>query len=192
MPSKGLSIVGSSRANGDREENDFYPTPSFVTEALMAREQFIGNVLEPACGDGSMSRVIEKYNPVVSYDLIYRGYGSGSRDFLKSPYLSYSNVITNPPYKLALEFVNTSKLVADKKIAMFLKTTFLEGERRYSMFQDRDFPLKRVYQFCRRVNLYKNGQSMRRGKKIASGMIAFAWFVWERGYRGRPEIEWIN
>jgi hypothetical protein len=50
---KGLSIVGSSRANGEREENDFYPTPTFATEELLKREKFDGAIWECACGDGA-------------------------------------------------------------------------------------------------------------------------------------------
>ena len=37
---------------------DFYPTPPWATRALLAHETFIGNVWEPACGDGAMSRVL--------------------------------------------------------------------------------------------------------------------------------------
>ncbi len=29
------------------------------------------------------------------------------------------------------------------------------------------------------------------GKKMASSTMAFAWFVWEKGYTGEPIIKWI-
>ena len=54
------------------------------------------------------------------------------------------------------------------------------------MFQDKDYPLKTVYQFSKRVTLYKDGVKMKN-----SGMIAYAWYVWEKGYDGKPTIEWI-
>jgi hypothetical protein len=73
-----------------------------------------------------------------------------------------------------------------KKIAMFLKTVWLESEKRYEMFQDKDFPLKTMYQFSKRVTLFKNGKKMKNG-----GMIAYAWFVWDKDYEGKPTIEWI-
>lgn len=69
---------------------------------------------------------------------------------------------------------------------MFLKTVFLESESRYEMFQDTDYALKTMYQFSKRVSLYKNGQKMKN-----SGMISYAWYVWEKGYIGKPTIEWI-
>ncbi len=185
MKNKHLSIVGFGK---DREEKDFYPTPPETTEALFEREKFEGNVLEPACGNGSMSEIIKKYNSVHSQDLFYRGYGiSLTMDFTKCEWKKcFDNVITNPPYRFAKEFVLVAKKVATKKIAMLLKLVFLEGIGRYEMFRDKEFPLKTVYVFCRRQKIYKAGII---GKN--SGLIAYAWFVWDKGYKGKPVIEWI-
>lgn len=91
-----------------------------------------------------------------------------------------------PPFKHALEFVLEAKKKSNYKIAMFLKTVFLESEKRKAMFEDKEFPLKTVYQFSKRVTLYKNGVKMKN-----SGIIAYAWYVWEKGYCGKPSIEWI-
>ena len=180
-----LSIIGSSRKNGDREINDFYPTPSYVVEELLRREKFIGNIWECACGEGDISKVLLKENyDVISTDLIDRGFGK-QLDFLKSDFIS-DNIITNPPYKDSLKFVLKAKKQCTKKIAMFLKTVWLESESRYEMFQDTEFPLKTVYQFSKRVSLYKEGIEMKN-----SGMIAYAWYVWDKDYKGKPTIEWI-
>ncbi len=192
MKNRSLSIVGSSRANGDREENDFYPTPSYAVEELLKREVFNGNIWECACGEGDISEVFKnKGYEVKSTDLIYRNYGSGVVNFLDDGMFSdlkeQDNIVTNPPFNLALEFVLQSKKLAKNKVAMFLKTVFLESDKRFDMFQDKDFPLKTVYQFSKRVSLYKGGVKMKN-----SGMVAYAWFVWERGYIGKPSIEWIN
>lgn len=176
------SIVGYSK---DRIHADFYPTPPPATEALFGVEKFHGNVLEPACGDGSMSEVIKKYNPVVSSDLYDRGYGEVGINFLTTGLKSYDNVITNPPFKHALPFVITAKMVANKKIAMLLKLAFLEGAGRQVMFADKSFPLKAVYVFTKRLSFTPTETG-------SSGMIAFAWFVWDREYQGRPYIGWIK
>ena len=69
---------------------------------------------------------------------------------------------------------------------MFLKTAFLEGGKRYEMFQDREFPLRSMYQFSKRVNFGINA-----GTHTNGGMIPFAWFVWEKGHTGKPTIDWI-
>jgi len=184
--SKGLSIVGSSRLNGKRQKNDFYPTPSYAVEELLKKEKFVGNIWECACGEGDISDVLLNNGcSVYSSDLIYRGYGDGGVDFLKQKEL-YSNIITNPPYKYALDFVLASKRQSTNKIAMFLKTTFLESQSRKDMFEDQEYPLKSVYQFSKRVTLYKDGVKMKN-----SGMIAYAWFVWDKNYVGKTTIEWI-
>ena len=183
---KALSIVGSSRNNGDREAEDFYPTPPYAVEELLKREVFRGNIWECACGDGAISEVFKnKGFEVHSTDLIDRGYGT-ELNFLQSDFVA-DNIITNPPYKLALDFVLHAKKLSNKKIAMFLKTVWLESESRYEMFQNTEFPLKTVYQFSKRVSLYKGGVKMKN-----SGMIAYAWYVWDKDYVGKPTIEWIR
>ena len=182
---KGLSIVGSSRNNGEREKDDFYPTPKYVVKELLKRETFIGNIWECACGEGDISEVfLKKGFDVKSTDLINRGFGEIG-NFFETNFIA-DNIVTNPPFKHALEFVNEAKKKSNNKIAMFLKTVFLESEKRKTMFEDKEFPLKTVYQFSKRVTLYKNGEKMKN-----SGMIAYAWYVWEKGYSGKPTLEWI-
>ena len=81
---KALSIVGSSRSNGEREKDDFYPTPQYAVEELLKREVFKGNIWECACGEGDISEVLkQKGYSVYSSDLIDRGYGDTNVDFLK-------------------------------------------------------------------------------------------------------------
>jgi len=184
---KNLSIVGFSK---EREKNDFYPTPPEAVEPLFKREKFEGRVWECASGDGSMSKVIEKYNKCISSDLRTDDevYGLKGKDFLNTKTATpIENIITNPPYKLAIEFVQRAKKLATKKVALLLKLVFLEGINRYEMFQDKKFPLKKIYVFCRRVKIYKKGI-----KTKNSGLIAYAWFVWDKDYKGEPTIGWIN
>lgn len=177
------SIVGSGN---NRDEHDFYPTPPEVTEALFARESFIGTVLEPASGNGSMSKVIEKYHPCISSDIRPEGYGIGNINFLTSSQQA-DNIITNPPYKLAKEFVEHAKVLSSRKVAMFLKLVFLEGQGRYQMFQDQEFPLATVYVFSKRVALAKSTDTRKH-----SGLIAYAWFIWDKEHKGQATIQWIN
>lgn len=189
---KGLSIVGSSRNNGEREKNDFYPTPFYAIDELCKREKFTNDIWECACGDGAISSVLELYGyNVYSTDLIYRGYGKGEINFLDdglfTNFEKHDNIITNPPYKYAMEFLNQAKKLSNNKIALLLKTTFLEGSSRFDMFHDKKYPLKCIYQFSKRLTLSKNGD-----KTKNSGMIAYAWFIWDKNYNGNPEIKWIK
>lgn len=172
-----------------REKNDYYPTSPEILEVLMEKEKFAGNIFEPACGDGELSQVlINKGRKVDSSDLIDRGFGKCGQDFLKYNGKKYDNIITNPPYKLSTQFILKAKEVAKKKIAFLLYTTFLEAQGRYEMFQDKRFGLKVVYQFSERITLYP-GKIKTKGD--INGMKAFAWFIWEKGYKEKPTIEWI-
>jgi hypothetical protein len=170
----------------ERPAFDFYPTPAYVTEALLAREKFTGTIWECACGNGAMSRVLEHRLPhckIVSSDICDYGYGQTGVDFLATD-LKVNAIITNPPFKLAYEFATHALECADK-VALFLRLQFLEGTKRYYFF--RKFPPKTVYVFSRRVTLSRNGVE----ESPKGGLAAFAWFVWQRNHRGAPQLDWI-
>lgn len=69
-------------------------------------------------------------------------------------------------------------------MCLLLKLTFLEGVGRRELF--RQSPPARIYVFSKRLSMTRNGN-----KYTNSGMIAFAWFVWVRGYNGSPQVDWI-
>ena len=51
----------------DLDGPDFYPTPAWATYALIDNERFVGDIWEPACGDGAMSAVLAQTgNTVIS------------------------------------------------------------------------------------------------------------------------------
>jgi len=155
---------------------DEYATPTYCTRALMKREQFDGNVWECACGSGQMVSVIEKYNPCTGTDILF------GVDFLRQD-VKVDNIITNPPYKLALQFAIHGLKLTTKKLALFLRLNFLEGQGRYNFFINN--PPKMVYVFSKRQTLSATGVT-------SGGTIAYAWYVWEKGYKGCPCLSWIN
>lgn len=177
------SIVGTSAG---RPDHDWYPTPPEATLALLRQEDFEGSIWEPACGDGAMCEALKDfgYDDIIATDLIDRGYGEGDHDFLKSERTA-DNIITNPPFKLAQEFVEHALTQTSGKVAMLCKLVFLEGQKRKDFFERT--PLKTVYVFSKRVNFYREGEK----GKLGTSMIAFAWFVWEHGHVGDPTIKWI-
>lgn len=127
-------------------------------------------------------------------DLVDRGYGFGNVDFLKTTKLPIdcTCILTNPPYKYALEFVNHSLdlLPEGGYCVMFLKTTFLEGKKRYNNLFSVN-PPKYMFQFVSRVLCAKNGDFE---TMIAGGgsAVSYAWFVFQKGYKGDTVIRWIN
>jgi hypothetical protein len=179
------SIVGTNN-DGKRPALDFYPTPECGTLALLNVEKFIGDIWEPACGDGAMSRVLEKAGyRVHSTDIQPRNYGE-PLDFFFASELLAPNIVTNPPFTLSQEFTSRALALGCDKIAMLNKLAFLEGVERTAWLQTT--PLKNVWVFSRRLKMTRNGEEER---IKGGGMIAFAWFVWARGYRDRPMIGWI-
>jgi len=123
--------------------------------------------------------------------LIYRGYGVGGIDFLTCNDKFDGDILTNPPYKFAQEFVEHSlELIPDgRKVFMFLKLTFLEGKKRRKLFDLRCF--KTLYVSTKRILCAKNGDF--EGIKAGGGSaVAYGWYEFEKGYCGNPMIKWIN
>ncbi len=177
-------------AQNERETNDYYATEPKALELLLELEAFSPNVWECACGEGHLSNVLvsKGYN-VLSTDLIDRGYGSGGVDFLECDKKYDGDIITNPPYKYAKEFVeHAMDIIAEgHKIAMFLKVQFLEGKARKALFKK--YPPKTIYVSSSRLRCAMNGDFERYAK---SNAVAYAWFIWEKGYKGNTIVRWFN
>ena len=180
------TLGATSHALSKRQKHDYYATDPIAAEHLMSLESF-SNILEPACGQGHLSKVFVQHGyKVRCSDLIFRGYGEKKNFF---DYKKWNgDIITNPPYKYAREFVEHALdiIPIKSKVAMFLKLSFLESVKRKKMFQK--YPPKKVYVSSSRIVCAKNGDF----KTYNQSAIAYAWFVWEKGYKGRTVIEWFN
>lgn len=185
------TLGASNHTEEERQPHDYYATEPKATEILLENEVFNNRIWEPACGEGHISRVLEAAGyEVYSSDLVYRGYGDPEAfDFLKDCLEDFDgDIITNPPYKYALEFCQTAldTVKTGNKVAMFLKLTFLEGKGRKQFFLDN--PPETIYVFSGRVKCAKNGDF----EAIGSSAVCYAWFVWKKGYIGCPRIKWVN
>lgn len=170
----------------DLDGPDFYPTPDWATYALIENERFEGSIWEPACGDGSMVRVLrDSGRPVEASDLFDRGYGEIGVDFLKSSRV-VENIITNPPYNSAEGFVEAGLRQATHKLCLLLRLAFLEGgNRQRTIFAER--PPSRVWVFSERITFYPAG-AIQKG----SGTTAYAWFVWDKQSANKmAELKWF-
>jgi hypothetical protein len=141
---------------------DDFPTPPWATRALI--EHILEDkaalttmsCLEPACGAGHMSEVLKEYfHYVISSDAYHYDYGH-VRDFLTHPYETnaYDWVITNPPFRLAEEFVLRALRVARRGVAILARTVFLESCGRYNAIFSTTPPSK-FAQFVERVPMVK-------------------------------------
>lgn len=184
------TLGASSHTEKEREENDFYATEPKAIDLLCQVEKFNEWILEPACGQGHLSkRLIEYGYQVYSSDLIDRGYGMQYDFFETSSW--HGDIITNPPYKFAKEFIEKSLSIIPNgnKVAMFLKLQFMEGKARKELFKCH--PPKTIYVSSSRLLCAKNADFE---GMIAGGgsAVAYAWYVWEKGYSGKTVVEWIN
>lgn len=184
---------GLHRKEGEeRQEHDFYAThPSAIPPLLKVLGWENGGkyVWECAAGQCHLSNMLELYgHKVLSTDLIDRGCGVISGiDFLKPTpfdFEQFDAIITNPPYSHALEFVERSIQLAP--IAChFLNIRFLESATRREFFKQH--PPRYVCVFSERIPSSKNGLF----PKGESSTVCYAWFIWEQGFTGRPEIIWL-
>jgi hypothetical protein len=172
---------------------DDFPTPPWATRALI--EHVIGDkatlarqsCLEPACGAGHMARPLKEYFAEVQCsDAHDYGYGS-KRDFLAYPFETNSVdwVITNPPFRLAEEFVLRALRVARHGVAILARTVFLESIGRYERVFSETPPTK-FAQFVERVPMVKG-----RLDKAASTATGYAWLVWEANSKDLPRLMWV-
>ena len=184
-----FSIIGASNhSDSERQSDDYYATPPRAVEMLLELETFLHRILEPSCGGGHIGKVLEVHGfEVDARDLVYRGYGKGGLDFLKSTETELDcDCIQNPPYSKAQEFIEKAISVIGNghKVAAFLKLTFLEGKNRRTMFEK--YPPKVVYVSSSRLACLKNGT------EDMAACVAYAWFVWEKGFHGIPSLKWFN
>jgi hypothetical protein len=172
-------------------QQDLYETPDVAVRALMRVERLPHFIWEPACGPGRIVRVLrEAGHKVYATDLIdYGCEDSESRvDFLMTSNRDFSGeaIVTNPPFKLAHQFV-IHALTLCPKVIMLLRLAFYESDRRKAILEGGQ--LARVHVFSKRLPMmHRAGWE---GRKASSGM-AFAWFVWNRDHKGPTELRRIS
>ena len=186
----GVSVITGGKSNKQRIENDFYATNPKSVEALI-RTGVLGqpkNILECCVGAGHIANTLQNKYPNIKIDgidIINRGYPNTIvADFLNYEFKEkYDWIVTNPPYKDVLNYVKKALDTADN-VAMFLKLTFLESKNRKEFFE-KNKSLRYVFVFSERQ------QPMRNGEETKGNAIAYAWFIWQKQYRGYPTIKWI-
>ena len=186
------TLGASNHTHKERQKHDFYATEPKAMDLLLEVEEFNKNVWECAVGEGHLAeRLIAHGYNVRSTDLIDRGYGQGCVDFLKQTEMFDGDIITNPPYRYAADFIYKALELIPKgnKVAMFLKIQFLEGKRRKKLFTT--YPPKVVYVSSSRLLCAKNAE-FERMRKSGGSAVAYAWYVWVKGYKGDTVVKWIN
>jgi hypothetical protein len=183
-----------SRNNlGQRREGDFYQTPPSMTRQFLDEIPVLDfPVLEPAAGFGALSCVLaEQGGPIVAYDIL-PGPGIDQGDFLEET-RRFPEIITNPPFSLALEFILKCKEVAERRFSLLMPIDYLHGlERFHRVYSARDdWCLAHLHIYVRRAMM---SGTAREDGKYETGMITWGWYTWI--YMGDsaigPRVHWID
>jgi hypothetical protein len=168
----GASMAGGNPAEG-RQPRDFYATPSDVTKALIAVEKFDGGIYDPACGDDAMTDVFKDAGyKTIGSDIHPLGKGY-KRDFFAVKNKMYNwNIVTNPPFNLAEEFIEHALSLEPKSVSFVLKSSYFHAKSRKTLF-DRTKPAA-IYPLTWRPDFLGKGRPT----------MEVIWVVWKRGYNG--------
>ncbi len=179
-----------------RPKGDFYETPPETVHALLAEEIFEGKVWEPACGTGAIVKVLNDYKiSTIASDLYHYDTDIKAEwgvDFLdpENDNSKAPNIITNPPFNFLVEFVLRAEehiFISGGKAAFLARLAWLESISRKEMFENGY--LSKVWIFSRRLpRMHRPGYI---GKK-STGMVAYAWFVFDPTHQGSPTIGWLD
>jgi hypothetical protein len=177
---------------------DDFPTMPWGTRALcehvLGRSASFDSVWEPACNRGYMTRPLAEYFKVVHASDVH-DYGSSHwlADFLFPT--SFPNgrfdapewIITNPPFRLAEQFIERACSIATVGVAMLVRSVFIESVGRYErLFRER--PPTIAAQFVERLPMVKG-----RMDRTASTATAYCWLVWKirKSVQDSTRLVWI-
>ena len=169
--------MSATNRGAKRRERDAYSTPAWCVEAIA--EQIVWpelpSVLEPCIGDGAIANVLlEKYVDYIEWAEIEKG-----RDFLTWDFgRRFDFVITNPPFRLAQEFVERSLELANCVI-MLLPITFLASRKRKAWWQDKK-PTA-LFILSRRPSFDGKG----------TDATEYAWYMWDFTGRQKTGLHWL-
>jgi hypothetical protein len=183
------AVKGNPRGSGYvRNAHDWYQEPRRAIDALLDVETFEGVTWDPACGSGNIATAFtDRGMAAFGSDIVDRGYGPRN-DFRTSdwqPHHTIENIVTNPPFNAAVDFLNIALNIATEKVAILQRLSWLEGKARRQIFENT--PLARVWVFSSRISMPPGGSD----QPAKGGSVAFAWFCWDRSYRGPPTLGWL-
>lgn len=178
--------MSATNRGSERRAYDFYTTPADTVHAFLDSFEGISTsdrILEPSAGNGAIIQALRDHgytnridaveirpDELAALEALADTVTIGSF-FDYDPGLGYDVIIGNPPYSMALEFINKSlELLHPGGLLIFLlRTNFLESERRFKWWQEH--PLSGLYPLHKRPSFTGHG----------TDATSYSWFVWERG-----------
>ena len=175
---------------------DDFPTPPWATRALceFLRVEWADEpsdwvdftCREPAANRGHMVKPLAEYfGSVEASDVHDYGAGFPVNDYLFGPVPPMVDwTITNPPFRLAEQFIERANQSSRHGFAVIVRAAFLEGQGRFERLFSKN-PPSFVLQFTERVVMHKG-----RLAPEGSTATAYAWLVWIEGEEP-TQLRWI-
>ena len=193
--------TANTKRNKDADDNDLYTTPESALEALWeVAPKVLRNtkvVTDPCFGLGDITRFFQgKGKYTVGNDL--HNYGEDFAQWNNETY--YNNfleediesdcdkkvLVINPPFTLTAEFLDRTLEDGYEHIFMFNRLTTLESVKRVVKFKSKEWPLRKVWVFERRVSCPKGINY-----ENTANSVAYCWLWIDANYEGEPTLGWV-
>lgn len=180
----------------ERQADDLYPTPAWVTEVLCGAVRLRGRVWEPAAGRGDMANVLRD----AGYDVLcsdISGDRLGCDGCIEQDFLSMSvqaiapgkfgetfSIVSNPPYSHAQEFIRQALALTEPvggMVVMLLRNEFDCAIKRRDLWSRPSFREKIV--LTRRPMWFAQSTNHPRHN--------FSLAIWDHAHQGPPTIRWL-
>ena len=197
MTGQNTSSAVMQQRSEPHDSLDDFPTPPWATRALCEwlrlnwcdepADWAAMTCREPAANRGHMVKpLLEYFAHVKASDVHDYGAGFAVRDYLFPGSLDWTDwTITNPPFKLAEQFIEKALAHSRHGVAVIVRSAFLEGVGRHQRLFSVN-PPSHVLQFTERVVMHK-------GKLAPKGSTAtaYCWLVWLVGDHADTRFDWI-
>jgi hypothetical protein len=177
--------MGKHETGFARVERDYYPTPTWVLDALAEHVGIAGStVWECAAGTGEMVEALKAAGAQVwASDVVDRGYPLDAvLDFVSGPApdIRVDLIVTNPAWgtqgRIAVKFIEAGiRHIASGRargLALLLSTDFDSATTRPRLFRDCSYFTAKLV-LTKRIVWYKRTDGKREQPKENN-----AWFVW--------------
>jgi hypothetical protein len=173
-----------------RHPQDWYCEPRWTADRLFEAQPFVGEVIDPACGSGNIIEAARRaHHSAEGWDIVDRGFpGVKVRDFrmVTEP---VANFVSNPPFGIAEHFVSHALELARHMTCMLLPAKWIQGDKRSRWLECT--PLMRVLFITPRPSM-PPGTAIAAGHKPGNGTTDYAWFIWQRGFKGERSFGWLR
>ena len=178
-----MSSTKRNRPENPRSPTDFYPTPAWAVQRFLEVSNLPGGCwLDPCAGKGDLVKASNEIRTDITWkvnepqennlmELRKLGLHTTATDYLifkPSEFKDVNVIITNPPFKIAMDCIKKSFEFNASHVVFLLRLNFLASRGR-AVFMSENTP--DVYVLSSRPSFANNGKT---------DSIDYAWFVWDK------------